>query len=231
MSWWKKKFLSSLTLLALLLPLGKVYSNQQGADCVHCGKTGIRVSFEGTNVEVINTSINQITHMMSSSRGQGKVVSQKDSNYMCLIVANPVENKEENIKMFHTVVDQLKERYQVDDFMQIYNSIRCVGGVSLLSSTMLYGNRSVALELFKMRVPVNTVNEYGETELDFYLKMARAVRKNGVGNLKDISFFTRVFRGNKRSYDVPLLTCEIEGTCTCPFALPQLGLECTPSQG
>lgn len=230
MSLWKKKFLSSLALFALFFPFGEVHSIGGDADCVHCGKKSIQVSFEGTNVEVINTSFRQITHIMSSTRGKGKVVSQKDSVYICAIVSNPLSSPEDNIKLLHDTMEEFKARYKVDDFMELYNSIRCQAGVSLLSTTMLFHNKDVARELFKMHVPVNTVNEYGETELDFYLKTARAVKKTGVGNLHHIAFFTRVFRGNKRSYDVPLLTCEIEGTCKCPFALPNFGAECTPPQ-
>lgn len=225
---WIERLLSLLALLLFLTPLTEGMS--KNVDCVHCGKSRIEVSFAGTNVEVVNTSISQITDIMSKSRGRGNIISQKDSNYICAIVTNPLPKKEDNIKIFHMTVEEFRKRYKFNDFMEIYNSIHCHGGVSLLSTTMLFGNNDVARELFKMHVPVNTVNEYGETELDFYLKSAKAVKKHKVGNLNDIGFFTRVFRGNKRSYDVPLLTCEIEGTCKCPFALPNFGAECTPPQ-
>lgn len=229
MTHWKKKFLSSLTILGFLMSAGA--ANAKNVDCVHCGKTRIEVNFDGTNVNVVNTSIQQITDMISSTRGAGHVLSDRDNDYICTLISNPSKRKEENLKLLSMAIDRMKKNYKIQEFMQVYPSIQCIGGMTLLQTCILFGNLDVARELYKMHVPLNLVNEYGETELDFYLRIARAAKKKGITDLSNLAFFTRVFRGNKgKSYDVPLLTCEIEGKCKCPFALPNFGAECTPPQ-
>ncbi len=226
---WKKKFLSLVALSLLGFPLEALQA--KNVDCVHCGRTRIEVNFEGTNVEVINTSITQITDELSSSRGKGFVLSTVDNNYICTLLSNPAPKDEDNLTMFNNTIEKFKEKYKFQDFMQIYPSIHCLGGLTLLSTTILFGNLEVTRQLYKMHVPLNIVNQYGETELDFMLRTVKTARKKGITNLSYIDFFTRVFRGRKgKNYDVPLLTCEIEGKCKCPFALPKYGEECTPPQ-
>lgn len=227
----KHKYLIVSTILlvffALMMPT-KILA--QSKDCIHCGKSRVDVSFEGTNVEVINTSIDKVVDWLSTSRGSGKVLSQADSMGLCNMVAMPSTNIEVRIASFHRMTDDVVQKYGVSSFMELYHSVRCPPGLSMVSAALLYGNTDVALELFKMRAPLNSVNEHGQTDLDYAVKRVKDLRKGKTGSAYTIQKFFTLFRGKKKNYDVPLLTCEIEKTCVCPFTLPNLGAECTPPQ-
>lgn len=202
----------------------------QSKDCIHCGKSRVDVNFEGTNVEVINTSINKVVDWLSSSRGSGTVLSQPDTIGLCNMIAMPGSTKEVRVAVFHRMTGDVVKKYGVSSFIDLYHSVRCPPGLSMVSTALLYGNTDVALELFKMRAPLNSVNEHGQTDLDYAVKRVRDLKKGKMGSAFTLQKFFTLFRGKKKNYDVPLLTCEIEKTCVCPFTLPNLGAECTPPQ-
>lgn len=214
-----------LSLVVLILPKISL-----AKDCIHCGKSRVDVSFEGTNVQVINTSIDEVVHWLSNERGSGRVMSQSDSATLCNMVAMPTTSKEANIEVFKRLTNDMARQYGVNSFAEIYRGVRCPPGISMLSTAFLYGNLTIAIELFKLHIPLNSVNEKGETDLDFAVKRVKEIKQSKKGSVYALEPFFKLFRGKKKNYDVPLLTCEIEKTCVCPFSLPEMGAECTPAQ-
>lgn len=214
-----------LGLIALILPKVSL-----AKDCIHCGKSRVDVSFEGTNVEVINTSIGEVVDWLSSDRGKGTVMTQADSAVLCNMVVLAANSREAQVDVFKKVTGEITKRYGVKSFAEIYRGVRCPPGISMLSTAFLYGNLTVAIELFKLHIPLNSVNEKGETDLDFAVKRVKEIKQSRKGSVYALEPFFKLFRGKKKNYDVPLLTCEIEKTCTCPFSLPEMGAECTPPQ-
>lgn len=219
------------TVLVCLLASGMpAKSFAQSNDCVHCGKTSVAMQFVGASPEVIETSIDEVVDWLSPARGSGNVLSQPDTIGLCNMIAMPASSKEVRVAVFHRMTGDVIEKYGVGSFLDLYHSVRCPPGLSMVSTALLYGNTDVALELFKLNAPLNSVNEHGQTDLDYAVQRVKRLRAGTSGSAYTLQKFFTLFRGARPNYDVPLLSCEIERSCICPFSLPELGAECTPPQ-
>ncbi len=219
-------------LLALAACTGVVALTQTSlaSDCVHCGKSQVEISFDGKSVEVINTSIDEVVDWLSRERGHGKVMTQADAAVACNMIVLAANSRETQIEVFKKITEHMAEKYDVKSFSEIYRGVRCPPGISMLSTALLYNNLTVAIELFKLHIPLNSINEKGETDLDYAVRRVKDLKQNKKGSIYALEPFFKLFRGKKKNYDVPLLTCEIERTCSCPFTLAEMGAECTPPQ-
>ncbi|WP_126977857.1 ankyrin repeat domain-containing protein [Frigidibacter oleivorans] len=200
------------------------------ADCPICGPQSLIIDFTDIGPTRVETRFDPIVPWLDAGRGTGLILSQDDAFAFCNAVGHPVGDSELRRDVFNRMFDIYREKYQAGHVLDLYPGIRCSPGVSLLSTAVTYGNFEAAIEMYKMHVPLNTVNERGETELDYLVNVIGQIRDGRPGNLMWYRPFFRAFRGDRPNYDIPLMTCEVEGTCRCPFSLPEYGAECVPAQ-
>jgi len=160
-----------------------------------------------------NASVNQINHLSEDAQG-----------YLCV-------TSQGTLKRFKQVIQNFIDGDRISTLKDAYSDIRCDGGLTLLQFAIHNGHqyaRGIARTMVKdHHIPLNTISDYHDSELDFIRDNRRISEEAGINKsvFSNVFYLVRNTVRNPRFYDklgkyysdnrYAQYSCELDGTCSC----------------